>query len=46
MFFGFFSLGNSNFTIEDIVEIIIQGKGRQQEIQKSIKGNYLHFAFF
>ncbi|XP_063405194.1 uncharacterized protein LOC134688419 [Mytilus trossulus] len=29
--------GNSNFTIEDIVEIIIQGKGRQQEIQKSIK---------
>ncbi|VDI42650.1 Hypothetical predicted protein [Mytilus galloprovincialis] len=29
--------GKSNFSIEDIVEIIIQGKGREQEIQKSIQ---------
>ncbi|XP_052088207.1 baculoviral IAP repeat-containing protein 3-like isoform X2 [Mytilus californianus] len=30
--------GNSNFTIEDIVEIIIQGKGREQEIIIQGKG--------
>ncbi|VDI28245.1 baculoviral IAP repeat-containing protein 7/8 [Mytilus galloprovincialis] len=33
--------GRSNFTIEDIVEIIIQGKGREQEIQKSIQGLFV-----